>query len=70
MAPVTEKTNSSDLIETMIAERLNIIYNASKHQLIGHELPVWFTNKDIVCDGQVSLNVIEIELYSRCGRYR
>jgi hypothetical protein len=50
MAPVTEKTNSSNLIETMIAERFKIIYNASKHQIVGHEIPAWFTNKGIACD--------------------
>ena len=32
-------------------ERLNLIYNASKHQLAGAELPVWFTD-----DGLTSSN--------------
>lgn len=45
-----------------IEERLNIIYNASKHQLAEHELPVWFTNENIACT-QASLTFIEVEKF-------
>lgn len=41
-------------------ERLNRIYNATKHQLAGSELPVWFTNEGIACT-QSSLSFSEIE---------
>ena len=30
-------------------EYLNMIYNSSKHQLAGAELPVWFSNEGIDC---------------------
>ena len=32
-----------------VTERLNLIYNASKHELAGAELPVWFTNEGLAC---------------------
>ena len=41
-------------------ESLNNIYNASKHQLAGSELPVWFTNEGIAC-AKAELTFIEIE---------
>jgi hypothetical protein len=30
-------------------ENLNFIYNASKHELAGTELPVWFTDDGLAC---------------------
>ncbi len=41
-------------------ECLNLIYNASKHQLAGDELPVWFTNDGLAC-GTAALTFAEIE---------
>ena len=41
-------------------DQLNLIYNASKHQLAGSELPVWFTNEGIACT-QSALTFTEIE---------
>jgi hypothetical protein len=41
-------------------ERLNLIYNASKHQLAETELPVWFTNEGLAC-GRATLTFTEIE---------
>ncbi len=41
-------------------ECLNIIYNASKHQLAGPELPVWFTNDGMACC-KATLTFDEIE---------
>jgi len=41
-------------------ERLNHIYNASKHQMAGTELPVWFTNEGIAC-AQSAVTFSELE---------
>jgi hypothetical protein len=41
-------------------ECLNLIYNASKHQLAGSELPVWFTNEGLAC-AQATLTFAEVE---------
>lgn len=41
-------------------ERLNLVYNASKHQLAKKELPVWFTNEGLACTDAV-LTFVEIE---------
>ena len=41
-------------------ESLNLIYNASKHELAGTELPVWFTNDGLACKNAV-LTFDEIE---------
>jgi len=41
-------------------ERLNLLYNASKHQLAGSELPVWFTNEGLSCS-QASVTFEEVE---------
>jgi len=45
-------------------ESLNLIYNASKHQLAEQELPVWFTNDSIACS-QASLSFGEVEDFMR-----
>ncbi len=41
-------------------ESLNLIYNASKHQLPQAELPVWFTNEGIACEKAI-LKFTEVE---------
>jgi hypothetical protein len=41
-------------------ELLNIIYNASKHQIAESELPVWFTNEGIAC-AKAALTFEEVE---------
>jgi hypothetical protein len=41
-------------------ERLNLIYNASKHQIAGSELPVWFTNEGVACT-KAALTFDEVE---------
>lgn len=41
-------------------ECLNLIYNASKHQLAGAELPVWFTNEGLACSN-AALTFGEVE---------
>lgn len=41
-------------------EGLNLIYNASKHQLPETELPVWFTNEGVACAKGV-LKFTEVE---------
>lgn len=41
-------------------ECLNLIYNASKHQLAGAELPVWFTNEGLACTN-ATLTFPEVE---------
>ena len=41
-------------------ECLNLIYNSSKHQLAGSELPVWFTNEGLAC-AQAVLTFAEME---------
>jgi hypothetical protein len=45
-------------------EHLNLIYNTSKHQLAGSELPVWFANEGIACT-QAALTFAEIEDFMR-----
>jgi hypothetical protein len=41
-------------------EYLNLIYNASKHELAGAELPVWFTNDGLAC-AKAALTFPEVE---------
>jgi hypothetical protein len=41
-------------------ECLNLIYNASKHQIAGPELPVWFTDEGLAC-AQAALTFDEVE---------
>lgn len=41
-------------------EHLNLIYNASKHELAGAELPVWFTNEGLAC-ANAALTFPEVE---------
>lgn len=41
-------------------ENLNLLYNASKHQLAEAELPVWFTNEGLACT-QAVLTFAEVE---------
>jgi hypothetical protein len=57
------KLSKKDLFTTgdgSIEEGLNRIYNASKHQLAGTELPVWFTNDGLEC-AEAVLTFTEIE---------
>lgn len=41
-------------------ERLNLIYNASKHEIAKSELPVWFTNEGLEC-ARAALTFDEVE---------
>lgn len=41
-------------------EFLNLIYNASKHQIARSDLPVWFTNEGLAC-AQAALTFEEVE---------
>lgn len=43
-----------------LEEKLNLIYNASKHQLANTELPVWFSNYGLACS-EAELTFAEIE---------
>jgi hypothetical protein len=45
-------------------ENLNFIYNASKHELAGTELPVWFTDDGLACS-QAKVSFIDIEAFMR-----
>jgi hypothetical protein len=45
-------------------ENLNFIYNASKHELAGTELPVWFTDDGLACS-QARVSFIDIEAFMR-----
>lgn len=48
--------------------RLNLLYNASKHQSALGDQPVWITNEGFEC-GQAKLSFAEIEdLLRQCGR--
>jgi hypothetical protein len=59
------KLSRQDFFKTgdgSIEESLNLIYNASKHQIALKELPVWFTN-DSLCCSDASLAFADIETF-------
>jgi hypothetical protein len=45
-------------------EKLNLIYNASKHELAATELSVWFTDDGVACS-QASVSFIDLENFMR-----
>jgi hypothetical protein len=48
--------------------RLNLLYNASKHQPASGDQPIWITNEGLECS-DAKLSFVEIEeLLRQCGR--
>jgi len=47
-----------------LEENLNLIYNASKHELAGTELPVWFTDDGLACS-QAKVSFTDVENFMR-----
>lgn len=60
---LVRKRSKHDFFKTgdgSFEEHLNLIYNASKHDLPDGELPIWFTNTGISC-AKANVTFVEVE---------